>query len=84
MDNDDETITLLQWRPIETAPKGEPVLVFNDGGVSVAEYVQHTIKGEGRWECEADGYPARDSQEETICLENPTHWMPLPKLPKEE
>lgn len=65
------------WQPIETAPKdGECLLwVETDNGGEVMKLERDS---EGRWIYEG---------EPTYCASfylNPTHWMPLPKPPKEE
>lgn len=55
-----------EWRPIETAPKG-------DGGTYVILYAKHVCVGVwfgGRWK------PIHT--DETV---HPTHWMPLPPKP---
>lgn len=64
------------WRPIETAPQDERVLVSGSGGD--AEYVGWAIltSYDGYWH-----------EEDSFCLygsSTPTHWMPLPLPPKEE
>lgn len=65
------------WRPIETAPKHESVLLYSGGfvpiycgrkryGLFVGEPQQDTLA----WRCDSSGMFA-----------NPTHWMPLPLPP---
>lgn len=55
-----------EWQPIETAPKGEVVLVYSSHGVDIAHF---GLLYEG-W---------LDENYEDI---DPTHWMPLPPPPK--
>jgi hypothetical protein len=65
---------MMNWRPIETAPKdGTRVLVYAPGHLHmIAAWIEH------------HGYtylgPAWFSNNSTI-LPPPTHWMPLPEFP---
>ena len=55
------------WQPMETAPKGLPILTLMKHGAI-----------EGEWDGEtAGGYYWRDMEW------YPTHWMPLPAPPQE-
>lgn len=65
------------WQPIETAPKdGTPVLVFVDGKMTCAAFDSELLK---EWEiC----VPSQGHRESDCVL--PTHWMPLPAVPKPE
>ncbi len=79
---------VMGWQPIETAPKGEGILLA-DG---------HSIIGIGNWvdgewwfwDGNADVTFFRDDWSEILCAElngwikncGPTHWMPLPDPPK--
>jgi len=55
------------WQPIETAPKDDTdVLVLCDGEIVIGCFAG------GMWWLEQTTYEKRD----------PTHWMPLPELPK--
>ena len=57
------------WKPIETAPKDETeVIGYHSGMVSIIWFT------DGEW-CWQDNYLS--------LLGEPTHWMPLPKPPKE-
>ena len=61
-------VELSEWRPMETAPKHEPILTLMKHGVI-----------EGEWDGDvARGYYWREMEW------YPTHWMPLPKEPKEK
>jgi hypothetical protein len=67
----------MEWQPIETAPKGEPVLIWakewNEWGMFVAKLCKH----DGTWDLQgATGYEWESS------FDTPTHWMPLPVPPK--
>jgi hypothetical protein len=71
------------WQPIETAPKDEtPVLIF--GGI------QHPEVGSSRtitratlanWSTSSECWDVLDCDYYSVSIENPTHWMPLPKPP---
>ena len=56
---------MSEWQPIETAPKGESVLVVYDPGDSDRFIAIDFRCGDGWY---GRTYP-------------PTHWMPLPDLP---
>ena len=86
---------MTEWRPIDTAPVGEPVLIYDP----------HQTYGEGAWSWCNDERPCvivaiqgnqgwcGDLVEFEIGWEStgsytvtqqfsPTHWMPLPEPPK--
>lgn len=57
------------WQPIETAPKDEIVLVYDDGFIGKA-----ILNDSGQWcDVEIDGT--------SIFNPPPTHWMPMPLPP---
>jgi hypothetical protein len=59
---------VMSWQPIETAPMAKPVICcFEGGGV----YIAHYSRAIEQWVSEYGHY-----------LNEPTHWMPLPKLPQ--
>jgi hypothetical protein len=59
----------MDWRPIETAPKDEMVIGYEDG-------MMRLVLWEGEWKCVgADVRPF---------WFNPTHWMPLPTAPRKD
>jgi len=61
---------VMNWQPIETAPKdGTGVLVYSNGRVVSAYF----SKSQDEWLEVIHDYSFYD----------PTHWMPLPELPKE-
>ncbi len=63
------------WRPINTAPEdGSTVLIFVDGHVMVAAYI------DGRWSPLVAGQPVRDAPADVL-TGKPTHWRPLPPPP---
>lgn len=71
---------MSEWRPIETAPKGETQMLVWDGeDISIA-----CNDNDGRyWTAMADGRAAREDSYgdiDDIWIE-PTHWMPLPAPP---
>ena len=60
------------WQPIETSPKtGEPILIATHRQVRLVYWADMTIPG--WW---VKGYPK-------IADIEPTHWMPVPKVPRE-
>jgi len=60
------------WKPIETAPKTAPILVYTiDGGIDVVWWQRDFLDGSEYWQNEAYDDP------------QPTHWMPLPAPPRE-
>jgi hypothetical protein len=75
-----------EWQPIETAPKdGTDFIGYiptdgNYGGVIGMRWIKpYTKKWDGR-EITFVGYWAKSVNEQSVC--KPTHWIPLPKLPK--
>lgn len=64
------------WRPIETAPKDERVILFSPCWGTEAGYHSITRTREPSW-FSASGAPYADT-------EQPTHWMPLPSPPMVE
>lgn len=67
-----ETRKAMEWRPIETAPKNESVLVVSDyGNIWMAEYKYIGPRAGSRWESVGLG----------AIRFHPTHWMPLPLPP---
>ena len=75
----------MEWQPIETAPKDDLVLLYDNGAMRVGFWEN------GQWTQPA--IPAlRDEYGDYIpptkgrlvlcdCLYQPTHWMPLPEPP---
>ena len=61
-------VTMMEWKPIETAPKDESrILLYEKGSMCV-----------GHWWNNYDGWALK-----VLCIDNPTHWMPLPEPPSE-
>jgi hypothetical protein len=61
---------MMEWQPIETAPKdGTWVLVIDetDGAVEIAQWSVFF----GRWKLNGYG----------LFFDNPTYWIPLPSPP---
>lgn len=68
---------LTTWQPIETAPKDGSLIL----GVSANPEGCIDIVG---WDSKAGGWSTGYfDREEYYILRDPTHWMPLPKPPKE-
>lgn len=69
------TSPLLEWRPIDTAPKDGTRVLLSDG-VTVWTSFWSDWGGQvkARWEPEGDADPAA----------LPTYWMPFPPPPKAE
>lgn len=70
---------MSEWRPIDSAPKDERVLIFVPGwgtnaadGVFLAEWQR-----EGYWQPEYAEVTMLDEP-----CDWPTHWMPLPNPPR--
>lgn len=78
---------MTEWKPIETAPEHEPILVWVPGvnrGLDSAEVViilrsEHDPSGRG-YSIWTNGGPNGGSDMDF--KHNPTHWMPLPEPPK--
>lgn len=65
---------LTQWQPIETAPKdGERILVVWLGDVDIAF-----------WNIEQENWEQWPNGDFVCDTDEITHWMPLPKPPKED
>ena len=65
-----EAALSAMWQPIETAPKDEYVLAFEDGEFYKARY----DSAEEYWQSCCGQPVVYDPQ--------PTHWMPLPQPPE--
>ena len=71
---------MSEWETIETAPKeGTKILAVNSSQISVVHWHTDYPWSEGCWMI-AEGTTS-DYIQEVITLHNPTHWMPLPKIP---
>ena len=66
---------LMQWMPIDTAPKdGSKVLIHQAGSVVIARFVESL----GVWRTD-------DHDDYAMFFEcDPSHWMALPDPPKED
>lgn len=63
------------WRPIETAPKdGTNILLCGGANVSQGGWLTGAMQGAEDESCA--GWWA------VGCIENPTHWMPMPAAPE--
>jgi len=68
---------MSEWKPIETAPKGnERVLTFGGGLVGTSRYV--TTFAEAYRDYGGPGWYS----EQLDRRHEPTHWMPLPNPPQ--
>lgn len=77
---------ILQWQPIEAAPKdGTNVLLYGQysGDAEFPEYYGGIRVGwwDDYWTC--GSYGAYYEVSESIRM-NPTHWMPLPTAPQQD
>ncbi len=85
---------MSEWQPIETAPKGKKLLLGyrNRAGqwrtVTGCYYLPGTLAVDEDWS-DVGGFAPEGWYEESetqdhlwLCDEPPTHWMPLPELPK--
>ena len=66
---------MSEWQPIETAPKGPPLLGFVDGCVRFVSWGKTSHVPMYGW-CLVD----QGIEDCDLC--EPTHWMPLPPPPK--
>ncbi len=67
---------MSEWQPIETAPKGETILLLFRWGIAASGKARYGNLGEPSqdtfdWRCDCCGR-----------FSTPTHWMPLPESPK--
>ena len=71
----------MEWRPIETAPKGELILVADGSTLAPATFCFDL------WYFWEGGLQLDDNLEQSGIMNNwikgfgPTHWMPLPAPP---
>ena len=66
---------MSKWQPISTAPKdGTRILIANAKAVATAGW-ENSI-----WWSKCGGWSDDD---DLTAAEPPTHWMPLPDVPKE-
>ena len=85
---------MTEWKPIETAPLMEPIIVTwkNDKGDSVVymacKNIISTRADTEHWETfnldRIVSYWSSDMDGEDQLEVRPTHWMPLPAPPKKE
>ena len=72
------------WRPIETAPKDQPILIRKIHQVGIAI---HNPTIFGGWQlCSYVSFFQEETQSNmcNVALPLPTHWMPLPAPPPKE
>ncbi|CAH1205756.1 hypothetical protein PAECIP111893_02410 [Paenibacillus plantiphilus] len=72
----------MKWKPIDTAPKdGTSILVLNND-----KYVYEARYDEDSWNKCKWKFASADQHGCGCCSgddDEPTHWMPLPQMPKE-
>ncbi len=76
---------MMEWQPIETAPKDGTVILAFVLGASIPSIVSWvTYRRESRWCIEPETFMEDDHFDEfwTATRYEPTHWMPLPTPPK--
>ena len=71
---------MSEWKPIETAPKGEWVLLFEPDAEFGTVDMTHWI---AKWRY-SDWDEGWFDQDDALVVSNPTHWMPLPAPPQAE
>lgn len=67
-----------QWQPIDSAPKYKPVLTISKNAAN-----RWTIPSVLVWHL-GYGWKVCGFPEDRLVYHLPTHWMPLPKPPKED
>lgn len=67
-----------QWRPIETAPRDQRVLVWSGAELYAAHWAKNPFTDDEAWIIAEWG----DKGEQALV--RPTHWMPLPLPPAPE
>ena len=72
---------MSEWKPIETAPVGKAVLIWDGKHHSIAEQSDWR-PGDWLGLIEGDSPWCGDSSTGGLCHVFPTHWMPLPEPPK--
>ncbi len=74
------------WQPIETAPKDAVIKLLTNGTVVfVGRWLDwdDTMRGWAQYRCvTGHGYNTAIPAERWPMSVEPTHWMPLPDLPK--
>ena len=77
------------WQPIETAPKdGKRLLLLDEDGTAVEAFwdttwTQMHPEGHGAWNYNYSRTLDNQLGMQTIEVDAPTHWMPLPEPPTE-
>ena len=76
-----------EWQPIDTAPKdGTQIIGYEPqdsiyGGVIGIQWIPQTSKMYFGSEIKLGGYWAKSVHTQVVL--KPTHWLPLPELPKQ-
>jgi hypothetical protein len=71
----------MNWQPIETAPKGQDVLVFD--GVGKEQFVAFSVQISAQAGSEKHEWCFLDNGKIKACVKDPTHWTPLPPPPED-
>ncbi len=73
---------MSEWQPIDTAPRGIPILIHADGITVVASLNDFFRARDGKWLLfvEPEGFSGHEWEWHFSEMEI-THWMPLPQPP---
>jgi hypothetical protein len=66
---------MMEWQPIETAPRDKRILVWSGQEIYAAHWVRNMITNDEAW------IVAQWGDECDQALVKPTHWLPLPEAP---
>jgi len=79
------TNNLNGWQPIETAPKnGARIILANKREVDIAHWSSSVWISQKQEDGTCGAWCVFDCRSDSEAFVAPTHWMPLPQLPKEE
>ena len=71
-----------EWKPIETAKKdGTRILVFDSENIEIAFWSRSIWVAKEQKDGTYGAWCVVDARSDSYCV-NPTHWMELPKPPK--
>lgn len=82
---------MMDWQPIETAPRDRPILVYGcEESGNIAEFGQRVAVAEFYEDMELFSgsrplfvyAPSHDKNDGPSRVITPSHWMPLPEPPK--
>lgn len=81
---------MLEWQPIESAPRdGTHILLFGIWAGEISGVSKSPVIDIGIWTGGTSDFPGDDwwslpTGDAYACWMRATHWMPLPKPPKDE